>query len=59
MTPMGGLYALQEIRAAFTPNQVSQFAHLLGGACGLAFGLVGSGQQVKPINADPPGTVGP
>jgi len=32
--------------AALTPNQVSQFAHLLGGACGLVFGLLGSGQHV-------------
>jgi hypothetical protein len=56
---VGGLYALQEIRAALTPNQVSQFAHLLGGACGLVFGLVGSGQPAKPISANPPGAAAP
>lgn len=39
------LYGWQEISAAFTPNQVSQFAHLLGGVCGLVFGLLGSGQH--------------
>ncbi len=56
---MGGLYAWQEIRAALTPNQVSQFAHLLGGACGLMFGLVGSGRPAKTENPTPPGPAGP
>mgnify|MGYP001563384866 CR=1 FL=1 len=56
---VGGLYAWQEIMAALTPNQVSQFAHLLGGACGLIFGLVGSGQPAKPKNSNPPGTAEP
>src|SRR5262249_28327110 len=41
---VAGLYAWQEIKLALTPNQVSQFAHLLGGACGLVYGLLGSGQ---------------
>lgn len=36
------LYAWREIAAAMTPNHVSQFAHLLGGACGLLFGIFGS-----------------
>lgn len=44
---VAGLYAWQEIRAALQPNAISQFAHLLGGACGLAFGLLGSGQPEK------------
>ena len=42
---VGGLYAWQEVRAALTPNQVSQYAHLLGGACGLIYGMLGSGQR--------------
>jgi membrane associated rhomboid family serine protease len=41
------LYGWQELRAAFTPNAVSHFAHLLGGACGLAFGLLGSGRRAE------------
>lgn len=41
------LYGTQEIRAALTPNAVSQFAHLLGGACGFAFGLLGSGRRTS------------
>jgi membrane associated rhomboid family serine protease len=41
---VAALYAFQEIRAAFSPNNVSQFAHLLGGACGLVFGYLGSHQ---------------
>ena len=40
------LYGWQEIRAAMTPNHVSQFAHLLGGACGLVYGLLGSGHRL-------------
>lgn len=44
---VGALYAWQEIRAALTPNQVSQFAHLLGGACGLMYGILGFGQPAK------------
>jgi GlpG protein len=39
------LYGTQEIRAALAPSAVSQFAHLLGGACGLVFGLLGSGRR--------------
>jgi membrane associated rhomboid family serine protease len=51
------LYAWQEIRAAMMPNSISQFAHLLGGACGLAFGFFGSAQsQAKEANALPAGT---
>jgi membrane associated rhomboid family serine protease len=42
---VAALYAWQEVRAALAPNQVSHFAHLLGGACGLLFGLCGSGQR--------------
>jgi len=42
---VAALYGWQEIRAALTPNHISQFAHLLGGACGLLFGLLGSGQH--------------
>lgn len=42
---VAALYGWQEIRAAFAPNHISQFAHLLGGACGLLFGLFGSGQR--------------
>lgn len=45
---VGGLYAWQEVRAALAPNQISQFAHLLGGVCGLIYGLLGSGQQPAP-----------
>lgn len=43
---VAALYGWQEVRAAFGDNQISQFAHLLGGACGLVFGLLGSGQKV-------------
>lgn len=54
---VAGLYGWREIRAAMTPNQVSQFAHLLGGACGLLFGLFGSGQHAPsesgPVLAPP------
>jgi membrane associated rhomboid family serine protease len=42
---VAALYGWQEVRAALTPNQISQFAHLLGGACGLLFGVLGSGQS--------------
>ncbi|MEO7412283.1 MAG: rhomboid family intramembrane serine protease [Opitutaceae bacterium] len=35
------LYGWQEIRAAMAPTPISQFSHLLGGACGLLFGLLG------------------
>lgn len=42
---VAGLYAWQEIRAALNPDQVSHFAHLLGGVCGVAFGLLGSGDR--------------
>lgn len=42
---VAALYGWQEVRAAFGDNQISQFAHLLGGACGLVFGLLGSGQK--------------
>ena len=44
------LYGWQEVRAALAPNQVSQFAHLLGGGCGLVFGFLGSGQPVASTN---------
>jgi membrane associated rhomboid family serine protease len=52
---VGGLYAWQEIRAALTPNQVSQFAHLLGGACGLIFGLIGRGLPGRPDSSSAAG----
>ncbi len=42
---VAGLFAWQEVRAALTPNQISQLAHLLGGVCGLVFGLLGSGRE--------------
>jgi rhomboid protease GluP len=48
------LYGAQEVRAAFIPNAVSQFAHLLGGACGLAFGLLGSGRRETTAGATVP-----
>lgn len=51
---VGGLFAWQEVRAAFTPNQVSQMAHLLGGACGLVFGLLGSGSPAPAQSAASP-----
>lgn len=41
------LYGWREIKEAFSPNQVSQLAHALGGLCGLAFGLLGSGQRIR------------
>jgi len=44
---VAALFGWQEIRAALTPNQISQFAHLIGGACGLAFGLFGSGRPLR------------
>ena len=43
---VAGLYGWREIRDAFAPDQISQLAHLLGGACGLVFGLLGSGQRL-------------
>ena len=39
------MYGWREIREAFSPNQISQLAHALGGVCGLLFGLMGSGQR--------------
>lgn len=42
---VAALYGYQEVRAAFSANHISQLAHLLGGACGLIFGLAGSGQR--------------
>lgn len=39
------LYGVQELRAAFEASNVSHFAHFLGGACGFAFGLLGSGRR--------------
>ncbi len=44
------LYGWQEVRAALTPNHISQLAHLLGGACGLVFGLAGSGQRAGAVS---------
>jgi membrane associated rhomboid family serine protease len=44
---VAALYGWQEIRAALAPSHISQFAHLLGGACGLAFGLLGAGQRAE------------
>ncbi len=43
---VAGLYGWQELRAALTPNQVSHFAHFLGGICGLLFGYLGRGRSL-------------
>jgi membrane associated rhomboid family serine protease len=51
---VGVLYGWQEVRAALSPNHVSQFAHLLGGACGLIFGFFGSGQKAADTTATSP-----
>ncbi len=50
---VAALYGWQEVRAAFSDNHISQFAHLLGGACGLVFGFLGSGQKVASNNSAP------
>ena len=51
---VAALFGWQEIRAALTPSSVSQFAHLLGGACGLLYGLLGSGQRTPAGTAPAP-----
>jgi hypothetical protein len=37
------LFGGREIYTAFNQDQISQLAHLTGGACGVIFGLVYSG----------------
>ncbi|HWA27486.1 MAG TPA: rhomboid family intramembrane serine protease [Lacunisphaera sp.] len=49
---VAALFGWQEIRAAFSPSPVSQFAHLLGGACGLVYGLLGSGHRAPAAPAE-------
>ena len=42
---VGILYAWQKVRADFSPTHVSQYAHLFGGLCGFAYGLIGVGRS--------------
>lgn len=42
-----GLFVGQELIAMFRKDQISQFAHLVGGACGAAFGFAGVGVKAK------------
>lgn len=47
-----GLYLAGEIRAAFAEDDVSQFAHVLGGLCGTVFGFWNAGAGgAKPSGA--------
>lgn len=56
---VAALYGWQEVRAALAPDHVAQFAHLLGGACGLLFGFFGSGQHPADNRIARPGATGP
>jgi GlpG protein len=46
------LFIGKEVLAALSADQVSQFAHIMGGVCGSIFGLVGRNKTGRMIPPD-------
>ncbi len=49
------LYLAREIAQSFSSNDVSEFAHIIGGICGSLFGFLGS-DRARPVGIPPAGT---